>query len=199
LGWFGNYDSYDLASLTLLSHGPPVRTPCATEEGCLLICGLALSFGRILQYPTIDSSVLPGHRYSHYLYPIPTTATSFSSPRRIYILPISQCPKRRYISGPLHTDDHYYPWRGNIQHNAVYFLPRLSAILPSYILFWNPFNCSKLHNVAAVSVPYDAPLRSGNQIFHFHARHGCTFSIWACFRPSKCDLVGDCELQYLGI
>lgn len=25
LGWFGNYDSYDLAALNLLSHGPPVR------------------------------------------------------------------------------------------------------------------------------------------------------------------------------
>jgi hypothetical protein len=24
LGWFGNYDSYDLAALSLLSHGPPV-------------------------------------------------------------------------------------------------------------------------------------------------------------------------------
>jgi hypothetical protein len=24
LGWFGNYDGYDLASLTLLSHGPLV-------------------------------------------------------------------------------------------------------------------------------------------------------------------------------
>lgn len=24
LGWFGNYDSYDLAALNLLSHGPPV-------------------------------------------------------------------------------------------------------------------------------------------------------------------------------
>ncbi|KUJ20958.1 uncharacterized protein LY89DRAFT_638684 [Mollisia scopiformis] len=24
LGWFGNYDGYDLASLTLLSHGPPL-------------------------------------------------------------------------------------------------------------------------------------------------------------------------------
>ena len=26
VGWFGNYDGYDLASLSLLSHGPPVRT-----------------------------------------------------------------------------------------------------------------------------------------------------------------------------
>lgn len=25
LGWFGGYDSYDLAALSLLSHGPPVR------------------------------------------------------------------------------------------------------------------------------------------------------------------------------
>jgi hypothetical protein len=24
LGWFGNYDGYDLAALSLLSHGPPV-------------------------------------------------------------------------------------------------------------------------------------------------------------------------------
>lgn len=24
VGWFGNYDGYDLASLSLLSHGPPV-------------------------------------------------------------------------------------------------------------------------------------------------------------------------------
>ncbi len=25
LGWYGNYDGYDLAALTLLSHGPSVR------------------------------------------------------------------------------------------------------------------------------------------------------------------------------
>jgi hypothetical protein len=24
LGWFGNYDAYDLGALSLLSHGPPV-------------------------------------------------------------------------------------------------------------------------------------------------------------------------------
>ena len=24
LGWFGDYDGYDIAALTVLSHGPPV-------------------------------------------------------------------------------------------------------------------------------------------------------------------------------
>lgn len=27
LGWFGNYDGYDLAALALLSHGPTVSAP----------------------------------------------------------------------------------------------------------------------------------------------------------------------------
>jgi hypothetical protein len=29
VGWFGNYDSYDLAALNLLSHGPTVSQAIA--------------------------------------------------------------------------------------------------------------------------------------------------------------------------
>jgi hypothetical protein len=33
LGWFGDYDGYDLAALSLLSHGPPVcSTFCAEDK-----------------------------------------------------------------------------------------------------------------------------------------------------------------------
>lgn len=32
LGWFGGYDSYDLAALTLLSHGPPVSHDLACKS-----------------------------------------------------------------------------------------------------------------------------------------------------------------------
>lgn len=35
LGWFGNYDGYDLASLTLLSHGPPVSYSSCAGKHCL--------------------------------------------------------------------------------------------------------------------------------------------------------------------
>ncbi|RYP83235.1 hypothetical protein DL769_001431 [Monosporascus sp. CRB-8-3] len=38
LGWFGNYDSYDLAAMNVLSHGPPVSFPStsflALRTGC---------------------------------------------------------------------------------------------------------------------------------------------------------------------
>lgn len=32
LGWFGNFDSYDLAALNLLAHGPPVRSALAVHH-----------------------------------------------------------------------------------------------------------------------------------------------------------------------
>jgi hypothetical protein len=32
LGWFGKYDGYDLAALTLLSHGPPVGETLRSQE-----------------------------------------------------------------------------------------------------------------------------------------------------------------------
>jgi hypothetical protein len=33
LGWFGDYDGYDLAAISLLSHGPPVRySVCALNS-----------------------------------------------------------------------------------------------------------------------------------------------------------------------
>ena len=34
LGWYGNYDGYDLASLSLLSHGPTVRKISSRETLC---------------------------------------------------------------------------------------------------------------------------------------------------------------------
>jgi hypothetical protein len=37
LGWYGKYDGYDLAALSLLSHGPPVRNPVASGALCLLL------------------------------------------------------------------------------------------------------------------------------------------------------------------
>lgn len=33
LGWFGDYDSYDLASLSLLSHGPTVGDALCAQVG----------------------------------------------------------------------------------------------------------------------------------------------------------------------
>jgi hypothetical protein len=44
LGWLGNYDGYDLAALSVLSHGPPVRKSLCAEfvrpsaDGCSSIC-----------------------------------------------------------------------------------------------------------------------------------------------------------------
>jgi hypothetical protein len=37
LGWYGNYDGYDLAALTLLSHGPPVRHLPSAQSSLLTL------------------------------------------------------------------------------------------------------------------------------------------------------------------
>ena len=86
LGWFGDYDGYDLAALSLLSHGPPVSLLSVydyVERRGLMHWGVVVSIGHILQHPPSDRPILPRYRLDHYIRPLQTPTTSFASTRGV--------------------------------------------------------------------------------------------------------------------
>ena len=86
LGWFGNYDGYDLAALSFLSHGPPVSllSVCDyVERSGLTYWGVVVSTRHILQHPPNNRPLLPHHRLDHYIRSLQTSATSFACTRGV--------------------------------------------------------------------------------------------------------------------
>ena len=82
LGWFGDYDGYDLAALSLLSHGPPVfGNSLAFEYG--LTESVAVSTWLVLQHPPHDPPLLPFHQFDYYIRSLPTLAPSVTCSRGV--------------------------------------------------------------------------------------------------------------------
>jgi hypothetical protein len=64
LGWWGGYDGYDLAALSLLSHGPPVSICCFFRRSG------AQGFGREREYLSrLAQDVILQQRRCVYTYP----------------------------------------------------------------------------------------------------------------------------------
>ncbi len=98
LGWFGNYDSYDLAALSLLSHGPPVRDHvCARRTSAN--ASVALPPLVLLRSPHINRHLLSHNRLTCGLYPISTPAAPLPCSCYFEFLPLKSSGVQR-----LHRD-----------------------------------------------------------------------------------------------
>jgi len=83
LGWFGDYDGYDLASLSLLAHGPPVSVPvCDPLGNGVLIGTTALPPILLLRSLCFYGAGIACDRCSNNLYPLPPATAPLPRPLR---------------------------------------------------------------------------------------------------------------------
>jgi hypothetical protein len=111
LGWFGDYDSYDLAALSLLSHGPPVRKIVRPMQDSLLMSA-ALSTAYLLRCPTRNGDLLAVDRYSDNLRPVPPPPSSFPSSLGVF-LPTFSCYREQGDCDGLHNPDFHHHSRSD--------------------------------------------------------------------------------------
>lgn len=89
LGWFWNYDGYDLAAVTLLSHGPPVSSsPCALRT--IVKTAKALFTCHFLRSQTSSSYTVASNRFPYIVYSIPTPASPLTCTLCILLLRLSR-------------------------------------------------------------------------------------------------------------
>lgn len=173
LGWFGKYDGYDLAALSLLSHGPPVScefsfcSQVVVHDEFLLTFGLSVVSARYILRSWLEGGlVLSSDRYSYNLYSIQVTSTSVCCSRRL-----SLGPKSRYHFGSPGSDYHHTSRGVYLQRYSLRLIRDLYAIFPRYLFRRDPLPRRRLLRNAHLSPSCHAPSRSRHAFIHLHASH----------------------------
>lgn len=168
LGWFGDYDGYDLASLSLLSHGPPVRySVCAWK--IFANVGIAIFTWIVLPSQTCGCHCLPHNRLPYYIHSIPTSSTSFPGALCFDIEVLRTCSERRYRHILQHPSIHHGSSCLNLRNHSLHVIQHLLARLHGYILRWHPINHSGAYLLMVSHLPSYNSIGPGREIIHFHA------------------------------